>query len=71
MDSENVGWRLQLFTGFIIPLIIISVALRFYSRWLVVGHSHPIEDVLILVALVSILALAAVGVGKISLRLLQ
>lgn len=64
MDSENIGWRLQLFTGFIVPLIVIAVILRFYSRWLVVGHSHPLEDALVVVALVSILALAAVGVGE-------
>ena len=64
MDSENIGWRLQLFSGIFIPLIVLAVALRFYSRWLVVGHSHPLEDALVVVALGSILSLAAVGVGK-------
>jgi hypothetical protein len=63
-DSANIGWRLQLFTGFFTPLQVIAVALRFYSRWLVVGQSHPLEDALVVLALVTQLVLSAIGLGR-------
>jgi hypothetical protein len=68
-DSANIGWRLQIFSGFFIPLQVIAVALRFYSRWLVVGQSHPLEDALVIVALISQLILGAVGLGNWSIML--
>ncbi|KAL5398759.1 hypothetical protein PMIN06_009006 [Paraphaeosphaeria minitans] len=65
-DSANIGWRLQLFTGFFTPLQVIAVGLRFYARWLVVGQSHPLEDALVVVALVSQLILGAVGLASVT-----
>lgn len=63
-NSANIGWRLQLFSGFFMPLQVIAVGLRFYARWLVVGQSHPLEDALVVVALISQLILGAVGLGR-------
>jgi hypothetical protein len=63
-ESEDIGSRLQIFSGVFIPLQVIAVALRFYSRWLVVGQSHPLEDALVVVALISQLILDSVCLGK-------
>ncbi|KAJ4355910.1 uncharacterized protein N0V89_003935 [Didymosphaeria variabile] len=65
-SSANIGWRLQVFTGFFTPLQVIAVGLRFYSRWLVVGQSHPLEDALVVVSLISQLILGGVGVASVT-----
>jgi len=63
-NSANIGWRLQLFIAFFIPLQVTAVALRFYARWLVVGTRFPVEDGLVFVTLLLQLILSVVGVGK-------
>jgi hypothetical protein len=63
-SSKSIGWRLQIFTAFFVPLQIVAVILRFYSRRLVLGAHFVLEDSLVLIALVFQLALSAVGVGE-------
>jgi hypothetical protein len=63
-SSTNVGWRLQIFTAFFIPLQIFAVALRFYARWLVIGTKFALDDGIVLVTLGLQLTLSVVGVGE-------
>ncbi|KAF2713471.1 hypothetical protein K504DRAFT_398700 [Pleomassaria siparia CBS 279.74] len=65
MSSESIGWQLQWFTGFFVPLQIIAVALRFYARQMVLGAHFVFEDALVFVSLILQLALAGVGIGSV------
>jgi hypothetical protein len=64
MSSGSIGWRLQIFTAFFVPLQIVAVALRFYARRMVLGAHFFLEDSLVLASLAFQLALSAVGVGE-------
>lgn len=64
LSPEYIGHRLVIFTAFFVPLQIIAVALRCYSRWLVVGRKWSLEDYLIMTCLIFQLILSGVGVGK-------
>lgn len=62
-SSTNIGWRLQIFTAFFIPLQVLAVALRFYARWLVVGTKFALDDGIVLVTLAFLVTLSVIGVG--------
>lgn len=62
-SSTNIGWRLQIFTAFFIPLHVLAVALRFYARWLVVGTKFSLDDGIVLVTLAFLVTLSVIGVG--------
>lgn len=59
-----IGWRLEIFTAFFVPLQCAAVGLRFYARWLVVGNKFGIDDGLVAVTLIFQLVLSAIGVGE-------
>ncbi len=60
----SIGWELEKFSSFFIPFQIISVALRFYARWLVVGAKFALDDILVFIALILQLILSAVQIGS-------
>ena len=60
----SIGWRLQVFTALFLPLSVISVALRFYARQLVAANRFDYDDWIVLVALIFLIGLSTVGLGK-------
>ncbi len=59
-----IGWKLDVLIAVLVPLQIISVALRFYARWLVVRTKFALNDILICISLILQLVLSGVMIGS-------
>ena len=67
-SPEYIGWRLEIFTAFFVPIQIVAVALRYYTRWLIRGP-WGWDDAIVLVSLAFQLIMAGIGIGRSSLSL--
>ncbi len=66
-----IGWKLETFLGFFIPLQIVAVALRFYARWLVIGSKFAIDDFLVFITLIFQVVSSGIGLGMFRLNLIM